>query len=90
MLLCLDFEKAFDSLDWSFMFKMLRAYGFRDGVCKWIGTFYKTIKSTVIVHEQATSWFPVERGCRQGDPISLYLFILSVKNLAIFLLKIRC
>ena len=38
MLLCLDFEKAFDSLDWSFMFKMLRAYGFRDGVCKWIGT----------------------------------------------------
>ena len=28
MLLCLDFEKVFDSLDWRFMFKALRAFGF--------------------------------------------------------------
>ena len=33
MLLCLDFEKAFDSLDWQFTFKVLEAYGFGDDIC---------------------------------------------------------
>ena len=40
LLMCLDFEKAFDSLNWQFMFKVLRAYGFGDDLCKWIKTFY--------------------------------------------------
>ena len=71
LLLCLDFKKAFDSLCWRFMFRALRAFGlgkktFVDGY-----TFYKNIKSTVIVNE----WFTVESGCRKGDPISPYIFI---------------
>ena len=47
---CLDFEKAFESLDWKFVFRALRAFGFGKDLCRWIDTFYKTIKSTVIVH----------------------------------------
>ena len=76
LLLCLDFEKAFDSPDWRFMFRALRAFGFGKDLCRWIDTFYKNIKSTVIVNGQTTQWFTVERGCRQGDPISPYIFIL--------------
>ena len=33
MLLCLDFKKVFDSLDWQFMFKVLKAYGFGNNIC---------------------------------------------------------
>ena len=46
LLLNIDFEKAFDSLDWGFMFKVLRSFGFQDDICNWIGTFYRSIKSS--------------------------------------------
>ena len=65
------------------MFRALRAFGFRKDLCRWIYIFYKNIKSTVIVNGQITQWFTVERGCRQGDPISPYIFILYVEMLAI-------
>jgi hypothetical protein len=85
MLLSLDFEKAFDSLDWEFMFKVLRAFGFGEDFCHWIETFYKNTKSTVIVNGRTTPWLDISRGCRQGDPISPYLFVLAVEILAIMI-----
>jgi hypothetical protein len=70
MLLCLDFETAFDYLDSEFMFKVHRAFGFGDDLCRWIETFYKNIKSAVVVNGRTSKWFNINRGCRQGDPIS--------------------
>ena len=36
----------------------------------------------MIVNGQTSSGFSIEHGCRQGDPDSLYLFILCVEILA--------
>ena len=43
----------------------------------------KPIKSTVIVNGSITQWFGVVCGCRQGNPISPYLFVVCVNILAI-------
>ena len=50
---------------------------------KWIEIFYKNIKSCVVVNGQVSIWFQIERGCRQGDPLSLYIYLLCAEILAI-------
>ena len=66
LLLCLDFEKAFDSVDWKFMFKVLHAFGFGPNICQWISTFYKDNLSRLIDSYHNGSLFrrDVDKGIR--------------------------
>ena len=82
LLVSVDFEKAFDSLNWAYMNQTLKRLGFKKDICQWISTFYKNITSSIIVNGHISSSFPIYRGCRQGDPISPYIFILCVEALA--------
>ena len=36
LLMLIDFEKAFDSISWSFMFNVLEKFGFSQGFIEWI------------------------------------------------------
>ena len=82
ILLLIDFEKAFDSIAWSFITKCLNFFNFGSEIKRWIEIFRNDIKSCVVVNNNVTKWFQVGRGCRQGDPLSPYIFLICSEVLA--------
>ena len=80
-LIFLDQEKAFDRVDHDFLIKTLKAFGFGDYFIKWIKILYKNIESKVKVNGFTTKTFPIERGVRQGCPLSALLYILVAEVL---------
>ena len=80
--LSVDLRKAFDSLKWPFIFKMLSLYGFGRTIINWIKILYKKPKCRFINDNNLSHFFDVKRGVRQGDPLSPTIFILCIEHLA--------
>ena len=75
LLLFIDFEKAFDTLEWSFIEKTLKYYNFGDSLVLWTKLFYTDISSSILNNGWSSDFFNLDRGLRQGCPLSQYLFV---------------
>ena len=79
MLLAIDIEKTFVSGDLQFLINVVKPFGFEENLVRWIKILLKNQESCIINGEMAIKCFDLERGTRQRDPISAYLFTLVLE-----------
>ena len=80
-ILFLDFYKAFDSLEHDFIITALNKFGFGQSFCNAVHTLYSNSNSSIKLASGTSPRFSLKRGVRQGCPLSVYLFLLSVQLL---------
>ena len=79
----IDIEKAFGSVDQTFLLCALRKFGFGNNFIKWVKIILNGQESCIMNNGHSTGYFALSSGTRQGNPIPAYLFILVMEFLFI-------
>ena len=79
--IAVDFEKAFDSISHKYLKLVLQRFKFPEKFIHLIFKFLSLGQSCIKTNNKYTKSFPIQRGVRQGDPLSGLLFVLALEPL---------
>jgi hypothetical protein len=74
VLFTIHFEKAYDKVNWVFLYQMMQARGLGDIFCDWVMKVVRGGRVSIKVYDTIGPYFPTYAGVRQGDPPSPILF----------------
>nr|KAJ0184832.1 hypothetical protein LSAT_V11C900454780 [Lactuca sativa] len=74
-----DIQKAYDTVNWSFLRNILKEFGFHESMITWIMNCVTTSSFMININGSFHGFFQGKRGLRQGCPLSPYLFTLVME-----------
>lgn len=83
VVIALDAEKALDRVEWKYLFRVLKEFSFNESFINWIKLLYTNPQAALLINGTISEAFSLERGTKQGCPLSPLLFNLVIEPLAV-------
>lgn len=81
MIVCLDQEKVYNKILHTFLWALLESFGFSKRFVEIIKALYAEAHTKIILNREVSTSFKMQRGIRQGDPLSCLLFNVAIESL---------
>ena len=81
-IISLDQEKSYDKIDHEYLWQILKEFRFPKEFIKLIKAISSKARTSVMINGVIPSPIKVDRGVRQGDPMSCLLYNLAIEPLA--------